>query len=99
MVLRKRTRYSADFKRNAVELTLQDGKMVKEVAEDLGVHPTMLSKWRSEYLADGEEAFPGQGNLKESEKELQRLQRENARLREEREILKKALVFFSKESK
>jgi transposase len=59
----------------------------------------MLSKWRSEYLADSEEAFPGQGNLKESEKELRRLQRENARLREEREILKKALVFFSKESK
>jgi transposase len=99
MMLRKRTTYSPEFKRNAVELTLQDGKMVKEVAEDLGIHPTMLSKWRGEYLADSDEAFPGQGNLKESEKELRRLQRENARLREEKEILKKALVFFSKESK
>ena len=98
-MLRKRTTYTPEFKRSAVELTLQDGRMVKEVAEELGIHSTMLSKWRSEYLADSEEAFPGQGNLKESEKELRRLQRENARLREEREILKKALVFFSKESK
>ena len=98
-MIRKRTTYTPEFKRNAVELSLQDGRMVKEVAEELGIHPTMLSKWRSEYLADSEEAFPGQGNLKESDKELQRLRRENARLREEREILKKAVVFFSKESK
>ena len=52
----------------------------------------------SEYLADSEEAFPGQGNLKESEKELRRLQRENARLREEREILKKAAAWFARET-
>ena len=46
-----------------------------------------------------EEAFPGKGKLSSSDEELRRLQRENMRLREEREILKKALVFFSNESK
>ena len=99
MNIRKRTTYLAEFKREAVELTLRDGVVVKQIAADLGIHPTMLSRWRKEYFADKQEAFPGHGNLKESDKELQRLQRENVRLQEDLETLKKALVFFSKESR
>ena len=95
----KRTKYTPEFKRGAVELTLLEGKTVKEVANDLDIHPVMLSRWRREYFQEKDAAFPGQGNPKESDQELQRLRREVAQLREERDILKKALVFFSKESK
>ena len=98
-MVRKRTTYTREFKMEAVQLSLVDGKTSKEAANELGIHPAMLSRWRKEYFEDNEEAFPGQGNLKESDQELHRLRRENVRLREEREILKKALVFFSKENK
>jgi transposase len=50
-------------------------------------------------MEDGETAFPGQGKTSGTEEDMRRLRRENARLREEREILKKALVFFAEESK
>lgn len=96
---RKRIQYTTEFKRGAVELTLVEGNSVSDVAKDLDIHPVMLGRWRREYLADQETAFPGSGNVKENNEELVRLRREVARLREERDILKKALVFFSKESK
>jgi len=98
-MIKKRTIYTQEFKRASVQLTMQEGKMVQEVAKELGVHPGMLSRWRREYFQENEEAFPGRGHLKESDQELHRLRREVSQLREEREILKKALVFFSKESK
>lgn len=98
-MVRKRTTYTKEFKLEAVQLSLEDGRTAKEIAESLGIHPAMLSRWRKEYFEDNEEAFPGQGNLKERDQDLHRLRRENARLQEDLEILKKALVFFSKESK
>ena len=98
-MIKKRTTYTAEFKQGAVELSLLEGKTVKEVAQELDIHPVMLSRWRSEYLQEKEMAFPGHGNKREDEQELLRLRQEVAQLREERDILKKALVFFSKESK
>lgn len=77
----------------------EDGRPVAEVARQLGIHPNNLYKWRELFGQKGAEAFPGKGKLSSSDEELRRLQRENLRLREEREILKKALVFFSNESK
>ena len=99
MMNRKRTTYSKEFKLEAVQLSLEDGRTAKQVAKSLGIHPAMLSRWRKEYFADNEEAFPGQGKLKESDRELHRLRRENVQLQEDLEILKKALVFFSRESR
>lgn len=98
-MVRKRSTYTREFKIEAVQLSLREGVTTKDVALSLGIHPGNLSRWRKEYFLDQEESFPGRGNLKESEQELHRLRREVAQLREEREILKKALVFFSKESK
>jgi len=69
------------------------------VARELGIHPNVLYRWRKEYLNDRVESFPGQGKMKASDEEVARLRREVAQLREERELLKKALVFFSKESR
>ena len=98
-MIKKRRAFTREFKLEAVRLSMIDGKSAAEVAEELGIHRNLLYKWRKAFLEDEEESFPGHGNLKASEAELQRLRREVARLREDREILKKALVFFSKESK
>lgn len=98
-MVQKRSTYTKEFKLEAVQLSLREGATTKDVAFSLGIHPANLSRWRKEYFLDQEGSFPGRGNMKESEQELHRLRREVVQLREEREILKKALVFFSKESK
>jgi transposase len=95
---RKSRRYSREFKIEAVRLSELDDRPVVEVARELGIHPNNLYKWRAQFAAEGEEAFPGKGNLSGQDEELRRLRRENMRLREERDILKKAVIFFSNES-
>ncbi len=95
--MEKRRIYSKEFKSDAVVLTLKNGKTVKETAEDLGVPYSILCKWRTQYNKYGENAaFPGNGNIKESEKDLKVLERELRIVKEERDILKKALAIFSK---
>jgi transposase len=63
----------------------------------LGLSPGLLAKWKQRLKADGQPAFPGKGRLKEDEELIRRLQRENELLRQEREVLKKALSIFSRE--
>jgi transposase len=55
----------------------------------------LLHKWKARIKVDGQQAFPGKGRLKEDEELIRRLKRENELLRQEREILKKALAIFS----
>lgn len=95
---KKRGTYDAQFKREAVQLTEQPGRSVKEVAEQLGIHPIMLSKWRSALRVEGGEAFRGCGQLRPEVVRVRELEREVARLREERDILKKAVGFFSRDA-
>lgn len=94
-----RIKYTKEFKIEAVRLSEESDVSVYDIARELGVHPNTLYKWRHQYLVDGEEAFPGHGNLKAGDDEVRQLRRELARVREEREILKKALAFFSRESR
>jgi transposase len=94
----ERRTFTREFKLEAVRLSLEEGRAGTEVARELGIHPNVLYRWRKEYLVDNREAFPGQGKMKASDEEVARLRREVALLREDREILKKALVFFSKAS-
>jgi transposase len=68
------------------------------VARELGVSVNTLSRWKREYEGDPQESFPGQGRQKLEDAELTRLRRENARLKRELEILKKAAAYFAKES-
>ena len=96
---RKNRKFSREFKLEAVRLCEETDQPVAEVARQLGIHPNNLYKWRAQFVEDGEESFPGNGHVRTSDEELRRLRRENMRLREERDILKKALVFFSKESR
>jgi transposase-like protein len=98
-MVRSRRTFTREFKIEAVRMVEEGERPVKEVAEQLGIHPQLLYRWRKALIIEQEDAFPGQGNVISSEEELRRLRRENARLREEREILKKAVTFFAKENK
>jgi len=92
-----RKKYSREFKTEAVRLISEGGHKVAKVARDLGVNETMLYRWRKEFGEDPADAFPGQGNLKPEDAELRRLRRELELVRQECDILKKAISVFSRE--
>lgn len=94
-----RRQFTSEYKREAVNLVLKEQLSVAEAARRLGISANLLHRWKAEYAAQGEQAFPGQGQQTAVEAELHRLRRENEQLRMERDILKKATVFFAKESR
>lgn len=93
---RKRRTFTQEFKVEAVRMVTEGGHPLAQVARDLELDAKLLRRWR-EALAQEEaaKAFPGKGHQKPEEEELRRLRRDNERLRQEREILKKALAIFS----
>jgi transposase-like protein len=91
---RTRRRFTAEFKAQAVRRLLDGGKGLTEVATELGLSPGQLSGWRNEHLAAGSAEALAQRKAEQAE--LQRLKRENRRLEEEVEILKKAAAFFAR---
>ena len=95
---RSRRTYTREFKVDAVRRVLEDGLTQRHVAQELGISPNTLATWKKEFLEDPEHSFPGHGKQKPDEAELTRLRRENARLKRELEILKKAAAYFAKES-
>jgi transposase len=97
---RERRQFSAEYKREAVRL-VEDGRAVLDVARSLGIRADMLRKWRRQLTTavDPAEAFPGHGKLTSQDDEIRRLRRENDVLRQERDFLKRATVFFAKESR
>lgn len=90
--MQQRRVYTEEYKREAVRLAKERGN-VAQVARDLGIHESLLSKWKQKLQATPERPFPGQGNPQDLE--LAQMKRENARLKEENEILKKAVGIFS----
>lgn len=92
----QRRSYTREFKIEAARLVREGGHGMAQVARDLGVPDSVLWRWVKQYAEDPEQAFPGKGHLKVRDEELRRLQCENENLRQEREILKKALAIFSK---
>ena len=87
--------YDKAFKQEAVRLVQMSEKSQRQVAEDLGIATGTLSRWCSEHAINGEQAFVGSGHLQPEAEEMRRLRRENDVLRQERDILKKALAIFS----
>ena len=93
---RTRRRFTGEFKTEAVKLLEESGRPLRAVAEELGVHANQLRGWRNERLAAGSaEALARQ---KAEAAELARLRRENRRLEQENEILKRAAAFFAREA-
>jgi len=97
MGLNKRKSYSKEFKINAVRLVVDEGRVAAEVARDLGISVNMMYSWKRKHTDDQEESFPGHGNMKATEDYIRKLERENKRLKDERDILKKAAIFFAQE--
>jgi transposase len=89
----KRKQYTAEFKREAVRLVTEGGLSMAQVARDLGLDDNLVSRWKREAQENGQRAFPSQGHPQDEE--LARLRRENEVLRQEREVLKKAISIFS----
>ena len=96
-----RRHYDAEFKREALRLLESSGKLVPELARDLGLYPALLWRWRREARAagPGQEVFPGQGKRGNGEEEVERLRRELEQVKLERDFLKKAVAYFAKESR
>jgi transposase len=92
----QRRRFDAQFKHDAIRLLREGNRKATDIARDLGVRPELLYRWKSEAAADPDHAFPGKGHMKPDEEYLRRLERELTQAREERDILKKALAYFSK---
>ena len=87
-----RKQYPEEFKREAVRLAAERGNLA-QVARDLGIHDTLLQRWKKRLDTSPERPFPGNGNPQDPE--LAQLKRELARVKEENEILKKAVGIFT----
>ena len=92
-----RRSFTKEFKINAVKMIIDEGKKASEVARELDISENILHNWKRHYLEDQAQAFPGKGKLKDKDEYIRQLERENKRLKDERDILKKAAIFFAKE--
>jgi transposase len=94
-----RRKFTKEFKQEACRLVVEQGQKCAETAKNLGVSESVLGRWVRQYRSNGVVAFPGSGRMLPQEEELRRLERENRRLKMEREILKKAITFFGESEK
>jgi transposase len=90
-----RRSYTREFKLEALRLLASSGQTSQQIEDDLGIGHGCLSRWKQKFAQEGENAFPGHGNLAPDEERIRQLERENAILRQERDILKKAVAIFS----
>ena len=88
--------FTREFKVEAVKLAHSSQKPLAQIARDLGIADSTLQRWYQLFSEQGEQAFPGSGHQMPEVEEIRRLKRENDLLRQERDILKKALGIFSR---
>ena len=96
---KKRRTYSRQFKLEALRLWEMTDKTAAEIEREMGIGDGCLSRWKQKFLSEGDNAFPGHGRLPPEEDELRQLRRELEVLRQERDILKKAVAIFSHPSR
>jgi transposase len=94
----ERRHFSREFKRDAVQLVAEKGMSVGKVARELDIHPNLLHLWRRKFLAEGDKAFVGKGRVTPEEAEIKGVRKQLEKVRQERDILKKALAVFSKQN-
>lgn len=95
----KRQQYTAEYKQEAVGLVTGHGYSYAEAGRSLGINGNIISRWHRELLSSQEGAFPGNGKSSPEQQRIQELERQVQRLEMEKAILKKATVFFAKESR
>jgi len=93
----ERKQFTSEFKREAVRLMESSRKLPADLARELGIRRNQLYKWKEQLEKRGTKAFPGAGRRTGSSDEVARLRRELERVKEERDILKKAAAYFAKE--
>ena len=96
---RKRNVYNRDFKIKVMKLILEKHQSVARVSKDLGVSQNTLHQWKKAFIEHSRNCFPGNGKVTEHEAEVRRLKRELELVKEERDILKKAVGIFSETSR
>jgi len=94
-----RKKYSKEFKLDAISLVLDQNYSQREAADSLGINAQMLGRWIKEHNSDDGQAFRGNGKLTPEQEEIRKLKSQVKRLEMEKEILKKATVFFAKETR
>jgi len=92
----KRRSYSQEFKLEAVKMVLEGSVSIAQIARDLGINESLLHSWKRKFKKEGQ--LRDSSKLTPDQKEIRRLRRELERVRQEREILKKATAYFAKES-
>tara|TARA_B100001059_G_C17542889_1_gene431322 strand:- start:289 stop:582 length:294 start_codon:yes stop_codon:yes gene_type:complete len=95
----KRKKYSKEFKLDAIALVIEQNYSQAEASRNLDINPNMLGRWIKEAENDDGQAFRGNGKLTPEQAEIRQLKAQVKRLEMEREVLKKATVFFAKETK
>lgn len=90
--------FSREYKLEAVKLVREREVAVAQAARDLDVHENVLRKWVRKYSDDASQSFPGKGQMKPEQLEIERLRREVAKLKAERDILKKAAAYFARDA-
>jgi transposase len=93
-----RKRYSREFKIETVRKILETGQSQAEVARELDISANTVCRWKQQYQVEQKEAFPGTGRQTSSAALVSRLRRENERLRQERDFLKKTAIYFAHEN-
>ena len=94
-----RKKYSKEFKLDAVSLVSEQGYSRAEAARSLGINAQMLGRWVKEHKSEDGQAFRGNGKLTLEQEEVRTLRAQVKRLQMEKDILKKATVFFAKETR
>ena len=93
---KKRRTYTREFKLDTIQLAETSDKPIAEIERDLGLSVGQIHHWRRQLTDEGKDAFPGKGHLKPQDELIRQLQRENEILRQERDILKKAISVFAR---
>ena len=92
----RRKKYDKAFKLEVLKMIQQSDRTIKSIAQELGIHTGVISRWRKQFREQENEAFPGKGHQTPEDEEIRRLKKELTDVKEERDILKKAVAFFAK---
>ena len=98
MTKKRTANYSSEFKQSAVKMAIESTQSVAQTAKDLGINISTLHTWLTKYSKPSQESPLGRSEQHLYE-ELKQLKKENARLKEERDILKKAAKYFANETR
>jgi|SRR5687768_12099447 transposase len=96
---KKQQKHNKEFKIETLELARTSDKTDSQLERELGLSPGSLYTWRKQQEREGEQAFPGKGRLKADDEYVRGLERELARVQQERDILKKALAIFTRSAR